>query len=50
MNSPTEGEVIKYRQATCEHVFARGFTDSTAQCVHCGLKEHDYVPPIKYLS
>lgn len=48
-NGPTDEEVIKYRQATCKHVFAKGFSDRTAQCVHCGLKEHDYVPPVFYV-
>lgn len=48
VTGPTDEDVIKYRQANCAHAFAKGIADRTPQCVHCGLKEHDYVPPLRY--
>lgn len=35
---PTEAEVIAYRQAMCDHVYARCIAHPLMppQCVHCG--------------
>lgn len=41
-------EVIRQRQATCWHAFARGIVDHAAQWTHCGLPESSYVAPVGF--
>lgn len=38
-------EVIRTRQALCDHVFARGVVDLEAHCVHCGLPQSKVYAP-----
>lgn len=48
MSDPKTDEVVAMRQAYCKHAFARGVADHHAQCVHCGLPESAYTPPVGF--
>jgi len=39
---------IRVRQANCKHAFIRGIVDREAHCVHCGLPQSSYQPPLTY--